>query len=465
MSSVTERLSWTTDAPTELLDELTATLSRFDRAAQYVGQYLTLNSPYRRREALTRALAEVEALQRSLIAARGRYAPRLLQVANEWRRLLDEESAKAKALAAATREIPNPFVFGNPVVETEQNVFTGRRDVVKQIEASVLGAVQAPTLLLHGPRRMGKTSILNQLPRLLGPDFAPVVVDCQNPAVTASAATLLRYLSRKLSEGLRRRRVSVEPLTAKALEREPFAVFDDWLEELERALPEKMRVLLCLDEYERLGATLDAGWGGAFLDALRHTLQHRPRVVLLFTGAHTFQELGPAWTDRFISARRVRVSFLTRAEVEPLLTQPIPEFDMTYAAGALDALFAATAGQPFLTQATAFELVQLLNEQERKEATTADVEAAQARALVSGGEYFANVWSDAGAAGQAILTAIVRGDELPDARGQVSPAASGGAAQEFAAARVWLREHDVLNDAGAFAVPLVRRWVEGRVRG
>jgi hypothetical protein len=444
LGDVTERLHWTTDPPAELPDELTTTLPRFDRTAQHVGQYLTLNSPYRKGEALARAVAETEALQFSLIAARGRHGLRLQRVANEWRRLLDVESENTKALAAAMREIPNPFVFGNPVAETENNVFTGRRDIVRQIAASVLGTMQTPTLLLHGPRRTGKTSILNQLPRLLGPDFAPTVVDCQNPAVTGSTATLLRYLSRKLSETLRRRRVTVEPLTAAALACEPFAVFDEWLEGLERALPPKMRVLLCLDEYERLQATLDARWGGSFLDALRHTLQHRPRVVLMFTGAHTFQELGPIWTDRFISARRVRVSFLTREEVLPLLTQPIPEFDMTYAPGALDALFAATSGQPFLTQATAFELVQLLNEQERKEATPEDVEAAIARALESGGEYFANVWSDAGAGGQAILRALVRGEATPD----------------FPEATAWLREHDVLKADSDFAVEMVRRWVK-----
>ncbi len=48
-----------------------------------------------------------------------------------------------------------------------------------------------------------------------------------------------------------------------------------------------------------------------------------------------------------------------------------PEFDQIYTAGALDALLDATAGQPFLTQAVAFELVQYLNEGQRREATPA----------------------------------------------------------------------------------------------
>jgi hypothetical protein len=395
---------------------------------------------------LDSALEEIASLQRSLIVARGWVAPRLLQLVNGWCRLLEAKREASRAFLAAWREIEilNPFVFGNPVREQQANVFTGRRDIVRQIEESLLGARHVPTLLLHGPRRMGKTSILNQLPRLLGPDFAPAVIDCQNPAITESTATLLRYLSRTLSSGLQERLVILESLSREALAQEPFAAFDDWLDAAERAMPGAMRALLCLDEYEHLQSILDAGWGAKFLDTLRHTLQHRPRMLLMFTGAHTFEELGPAWTSRFLNARRVRVSFLTREEVLPLLTKPIPKFDMTYAPGALDAIFNATNGQPFLTQAVAFELVQFLNEQQLKEAICDDVEEAIHRTLVSASEYFANVWFDAGAEGQQILLALARGETPPD----------------FPKARTWLREHDVLNDAGTYAVPMVERWVK-----
>jgi hypothetical protein len=443
MANVTERLNWTTDAPVELPAELQSALPRFDRAAQEVGQYLALASSYRKGEALERAVTEVKALQNSLIAARGRYASSLQRIANKWERLLTVEQQTVRAQLEAAKEIPNPFVFGPPVRETEQNLFTGRQNLANQIAESILGAAQAPTLLLYGPRRMGKSSLLNQLPRLLGPDFAPAVVDCQNPALTESREALLRYLSRALSAGLRRRRVSVEPLTAAVLEREPFGVFDTWLDGVEKAMPETMRALLCLDEYERLQATLDAGWGAAFLDTLRHTLQHRPRIVLMFTGARSFAELGPAWTDRFISARRVRVSFLTPDEVRPLLTKPIPEFDMTYADGTLEQIIAATHCQPFLTQAVAFELVQYLNQQRRKEAEIEDVEEAVSRALVSGDAYFANVWFDAGEPGQAILRTLACGETPPD----------------FPAARNWLQEHDVLHPDGTYKVPMMQRWV------
>jgi hypothetical protein len=76
-------------------------------------------------------------------------------------------------------------------------------------------------------------------------------------------------------------------------------------------------------------------------------------------------------------------------------------------------------------------------------ATLADVETAIARALESGGEYFTNVWSDAGEEGRAILLAIVKGETPPD----------------LPAAEDRLRNQDLLNSDGRFAAPMIERWV------
>jgi hypothetical protein len=226
------------------------------------------------------------------------------------------------------------------------------------------------------------------------------------------------------------------------LERLPFAVFGEWLEATEEKLPSGMRILLCLDEYERLEAAREKGWGAQFLDWVRHAHQHHPKFAVMLTGSRTFEDLGPAWTDRFISARRIRVSFLTFEEILPLLTKPIPEFDLDYAPGAPEAIFAATNGQPFLTQAVAFTLVQLLNEEKRRRAELPDVDIAIERALDAANAYFTNVWLDADDAGQAMMLTLARGETPSDDR----------------ATRQRLRDMDVLTDTGIFAVPMVRMW-------
>src|SRR6185295_8728644 len=204
-----------------------------------------------------------------------------------------------------------------------------------------------------------------------------------------------------------------------------------------------LRVLLCLDEIEKLGETVTRGWGANLLDLLRHIAQHHSRIVLLFAAAHTFSELGPAWTDRFLGVRRVRVTYLTPEDVRPLLAPEIPGFDLVWLPEAVDALVTATRGQPFLTQAVAFELIQHLNEHKARRAKLRDVEVALERALESGAEYFGYLWSDAGPAGQVILTEAAFNRPLPE-----SPVE-------------WrrLRAQEVLDDAGRIIVPLVERWV------
>ena len=367
IANVTDKLQGVIDIPREQRAEWRTAVHRFDQASLHIGQYLTLHSEYRKGEALNKAIEEMLALKHALAGATGWLAPRLLRIADKWLTILEGERERFQVRAEVTPETPNPFIFGTPVAETEYSLFSGWQDVVRQIEGSILGARQSPTLLLHGARRMGKTSILNQLARLLGHHFVPAIIDCQNPSVRSSAETMLHSLARKISEGLQRRSVIVEPLNKTGLESEPFTAFDEWVDELERRMPADMRILLCLDEYERLTDTVAKGWGSAVLDLLRYTIQHRREVVLMFTGAHTFAELGPTWTDRFINARRIRVSFLKREEALPLLTNPIPEFDMTYELEALEVIIKVTNGQPFLLQSVAFELVQFLNEQGREE--------------------------------------------------------------------------------------------------
>jgi hypothetical protein len=316
----------------------------------------------------------------------------------------------------------------------------------RQVERNILRAAQAPTLLRYGQHRMGKTSILNQLPALLGSRFLPVLVDCQAPAMAESPAALLRYLSRCLAGTLNtrlgivhedvsvRRARGAEPLELEALRSDGYSLFEDWLDAFQTRLSRETHLLLCLDEFERLQEPVRAGWGIRFLDGLRHRLQHRPLFALMFTGSRTFEQLGPVWTDRFLSARRLKVSFLEADDVRQLLTRPTPTFQLTYAPGALERIMEETRGQPSLTQVLASELVHRMNRLRRKEATIADVEATIDDAVERSAEFFANLWFSRNEDERAVLRAAASGDIEP-------PTSVTGRA---------LCEYDLLDDHGRF---------------
>ena len=123
-----------------------------------------------------------------------------------------------------------------------------------------------------------------------------------------AAARLLHAMARAISDGLRDRRMETRPPTLEHLQADAFGRFGDWLEKVEEALPGHLRIVLALDEYEKLHerAAAGAAWVGGVLDLTRHWMRHHPRLTLLFTGMHAFADLGPAWTSRCVSVRKVR---------------------------------------------------------------------------------------------------------------------------------------------------------------
>jgi hypothetical protein len=138
------------------------------------------------------------------------------------------------------------------------------------------------------------------------------------------------------------------------------------------------------------------------------------------------------------------VSFLEADDVRQLLTRPTPTFQLTYAPGALERFIEETRGQPSLTQVLASELVHHMNRLRRKEATIADVEATIDDAVKRSAEFFADLWFTRNEDERAVLRAAAGGEIEP-------PTSVTGRA---------LREYDLLDDRGDFAVPLVRRWIE-----
>ena len=156
----------------------------------------------------------------------------------------------------------------------------------------------------------------------------------------------------------------------------------EWLDALEQR-PGEDRILLCLDEFERLEEVVvdekpeTRQQLSQLMGLLRATIQHRRRVRILVAGTATFDELGPLWNDTFISAQELRLGPLEREIAIDLLRQPIPVSegfpDDTVPPDVATAIVDRTGGQPYLTQLYGFWLVEELNNQKRRRAEMPDV--------------------------------------------------------------------------------------------
>ena len=456
-------LGHATEEQVSLPGPLEEALPGLEQLAQHAEQHLTAILPHNRRRALEKLRDGADDLARRLALSGDSISGMLVGVATKWREIADAELTEMGEEEADTGYVHNPFIFGQPIEETETNLFVGRRDTVKEIEISLLGGEQKPALVLWGPRRMGKTSVLLQLPRLLGPEFVPAFVDVQSVQVRESLPAFLHSVTAAAGQALRRRGLSVEALVTAELGTNPFTAFSEWMERIEKALAHEKHLLLCLDEFERLDASIREGHlPKELMDEIRHIIQHHPRLVLLFAGSHRPDELGLNWPDALISTKMVRVSYLSAEEVTQLVANPVPGFPVTYGEGSIERIIEITRCQPYLAQAVCYELVNHLNVEGRRDATVADVEAGVERALESAHLYFAEMWRQFSESQRVLLPTLAarpEGVELAElARAaQTSP--------ELVAADLKRLESrstiEQVADTGRwrFQVPLVAAWV------
>lgn len=388
---------------------------------------------------------------------------RFLPIVIAWRTVIRAHQTTLGEILEQRQEIYNPYVRGMPLDE-HQETFVGRGAVSAQI-AEILSNRYPPALLVHGQRRMGKTSLLNRLGRLLPTTIVPMFVDLQGAATKAvNVAGFLGTVSRTMcASAMHHRRLSIVPPATSALERDPFTVFDHWLSQLELDLGDATAVI-AFDEFEALDAALRAGRFAAddVLGLLRHVIQHRRRITVLLSGSHTLDEVG-YWSAYLINLQTVHLSYLTEEEARQLVERPVRDFPLCYQPEAGSRVIELTRCHPLLTQLLCHHIVALKNSHpfdRRRVATIADVESAVPDALVSGTLAFQDMANQAGRDGVAILRRLAtEGERRVVDLATLSSVVSNTGRTEEALSRLLKRELvEAVPGGYRFQVELVRRW-------
>jgi len=408
----------------ELAGPASALLRSFSRISQDVDAALRQESSYNQRLALSAVEDRLDDLARELTRSSERYAVRFHPIAARWRLIVAHHVRDLAKAVELRQEIDNPYVIGVPLT-TQQEIFVGRTEISARIEQLLLDR-RRPPLLLYGQRRMGKTSLLNNLGRLLPSTIVPLFVDLQGPATQASdQAGFLYNIARGIVDSAERQRgLALSPLPRETLETDSFTRFDEWLNEVEKALEENT-ALLTLDEFETLDSALTEGRFDetAVLSMLRHVIQHRPLFKVLLSGSHTLNEL-QRWASYLINVQVVHISYLREDEACQLIEHPTKDFTLRYEPEASQRVLDLTRCHPFLVQLLCAEIVALKNAQPltvRRLARRADVETAVQEALSHGSFFFADIQQNqVDAAGLALLRflaaqgegAVVRREDL-----------------------------------------------------
>lgn len=421
---------------------------------------------------LRKAQANLEVLERTLVKMDRRVARLLSPIVECWTVAIGQ-ALKEVPKDAGPVSIENVYIFGDPIHPDHDRVFVGREDLFAKIQEN-LAATHKPTLVLHGQRRTGKTSLLLQLPKRLSADYVPVYVDLQ--ATITVVPSLNRFLYTVAHEAVRqadeKRRIALQPVEMGSFDRKGVHAFYEWLDLIRQQLDGRL-LLLALDEFEQIEKAIEKGkMDDAILDVLRHLIQHHSSwLVLFFAGVRTLEEISRDWHSHFISAKPIHVSYLDPEAARELIALPTKTSQIHYDGQAVEAILEATHAQPFLVQAVGFELIQHLNRQRRRLAgpfgrvTVEDARQAIDSAVGSASLYFADLWRNSSDPERVILA------NLAYVQGEWARFGDLGKGVDMARGTIYeainkLERSELIErkDTGyRFCVPMTRQWIRNEV--
>ena len=323
----------------------------------------------------------------------------------------------------------SPYIVGSPV--DRQEMFFGRADVIDRIKRQLGASNHANVILLEGNRRTGKTSILRQLGKAdVLPGWIPVYCsfqDAEGDGAKAGVATrnVFRLLAR--STGWTLGDAGVETWFPGLPEREsgrpfklvfraaldrvfadggaPFEAFGVYIAAaVEAASPR--RILLMLDEFDKLQEGIDAGITSPQVpENIRHLLQHQPGLSAIITGSRRLKRLREEyWSALFGLGYRVGISALPLDDARRLVTEPV-EGRLGYLPQARDRLVELCACHPFLVQSLCSRVFERAATGSDRTITVDAVEKA-ATEMVRDNEHFRTLWDYAGTARRRLLLAL-----------------------------------------------------------
>lgn len=395
-------------------------------------------------------------------------------IIQKWSEIIITASG-AIARTEITEPVLNPYVAGNPVTG---DIFVGRTDILRQIEELWM-AVQPPSLVIYGHRRMGKSSILLNLQGKLNKDTILIDFNMQRVGLVNNTAELLHNLAVRLYDALDPsvRATLAEPEFTTFSSGNVYNNFDRFIIDLNRYRNGK-RFAIAIDEFELIETQIEQGiLEPRLLSYFLGILQTYPWLFFAFAGLHTLEEMTRNyWEPLFAKVTRISVSFLEPAAARQLITQPTPDFNLDYAEDAIDLIIQLTAGQPYLIQLICLRLVSYFNDlnfiaptsnttnrdrDKNFRFSSKDVEAAiqHSEFESNGSAYFRAIWDRADLTQQLILQQLAN-EDLSLAEIQTKLQLTS---EQLHTSIENLRSHDVLSiqqDKYTYCVPLMRRWVE-----
>jgi nucleoside phosphorylase len=290
-------------------------------------------------------------------------------------------------------KLKNPYTFGVPV---RGDNFFGRSNELDLIFDTLENVPrgQKQDMVVIGPRRIGKSSLLYRLVEILKSqkNFVPIYMDLQNIKPRKIKTLFYKFVS-EIRRGYNQKGKAYSVpefriLDPNVVEDLQYMVFSDDMTELDDWISsvDAPNLVLLIDEVELL---IEFG-GRDTLDWLRSLIQKLSNCVFIVAGSETLYTLTQDYGSPFYNIfKTIEIRPLTDEAAKNLIMQPARDVGMVIHAAEVKKVLEQTGNAPYFIQGVAHYIVQELNEQQRRTVTRPDID----KVIRSSTDYFSAQFS------------------------------------------------------------------------
>ena len=272
----------------------------------------------------------------------------------------------------------NPYIAGAPIRNEE--MFFGREKLVKRI----LNIIHNNSLMVHGQRRIGKTSLQHHLKHRLETlqdsefHFIPVMIDLQG----TSEERLFKTLMEEILE-VCKPRLNNDVSFKIDQDKDKYSVRDfsrdlnSLLDILREDTKKKLKLVLLIDEVDQMNTyseQINQGLRSVFMQTFAENL------AAIMSGSYikkTWESEGSPWFNFF---EELEVTPFEHEDAVNLIKRPVAGI-FSYDDEAIEGIINYSECKPYIIQKLCVHLINHIIEQKRRRVTTRDVEIVRELAL------------------------------------------------------------------------------------
>ncbi|BAY88257.1 ABC transporter substrate-binding protein [Tolypothrix sp. PCC 7601] len=350
----------------------------------------------------------------------------------------------------------NPYVIGRPIDESE--LLFGRESLFNFIEDNLKQDIKV--ILLHGQRRIGKSSVLRNIPNFVAPEqFAFITFDLEYH----SRETLSRILAAIATEIIEQLeldldRISLPDITE--LETDPYIFYRQFLPKVYQEIGNQKLVLL-LDEFDALNNDSSDTAVEHLFPYLRSIIElpDNQLFIILCVGRQSADM--PNLLSIFNNVPYQEIGLLDAEDAAQLITQPAKN-SLNYEQNAIDEIYRLTAGHPYFIQVICFHIFVQARSEEKWQVTRTDVDAIVEQAIESAEAGLAWFWDGLTILEQIVFSSVAEAQKQAFPENPLTLLKKYGIieTEELVQAARQLVEKGLLNASGnQIKVEIVRLWL------